>query len=220
MPKRSSSMVCARTMSGMVMIGKSSPHHLPGGRVGRGRPGRAHAAADHIRADDEILLGIERAAGADHGFPPARLAGHRMHIGDMLIAGQRMADQNGVGAIGVEFAIGLVGDLERLKIDAAIERQRLIRAEQRQQRTRMVRLVRPLVGMDRRTWYRLHACHLDTDPLRRFQRPPQKSGHKKTGLNIGSAGITSVPGLFSELFNVAASRPAQMTTEWTKANPG
>src|SRR5437762_1916180 len=44
----------------------------------------------------------------------------------------------------------------------------------------------------------------------------QKSGHKKPGLNNGSAGITSVPGLFSELFNVAASRPAQMTTEWAK----
>jgi hypothetical protein len=41
----------------------------------------------------------------------------------------------------------------------------------------------------------------------------QKSGHKKPGLNKGSAGINSVPGLFSELFNVAASRPAQMTTE-------
>src|SRR3954467_15084534 len=56
-------------------------------------------------------------------------------------------------------------------------------------------------------------------------RPPreevleQKSGHKKPGLNKGSAGITSVPGLFSELFNVAASRPAQMTTEWSKTSP-
>jgi chorismate mutase len=29
----------------------------------------------------------------------------------------------------------------------------------------------------------------------------------------------SVPGLFSELFNVAASRPAQMTTEWLKISP-
>ena len=28
-PKRSSSMACARTMSGIVMIGKSSPHNLP-----------------------------------------------------------------------------------------------------------------------------------------------------------------------------------------------
>src|SRR6202011_771791 len=42
---------------------------------------------------------------------------------------------------------------------------------------------------------------------------------KKPGLNKGSAGITSVPGLFSELFYVAASRPAQMTTEWAKASP-
>ena len=39
---------------------------------------------------------------------------------------------------------------------------------------------------------------------------------KKPGLNISSAGIHFVPGLFSELFNVAASRPAQMTTEELK----
>ena len=43
-----------------------------------------------------------------------------------------------------------------------------------------------------------------------------ETGHKKPGLNNGSAGIKTVPGLFSELFNVAASRPAQMTTERTK----
>jgi hypothetical protein len=53
--------------------------------------------------------------------------------------------------------------------------------------------------------------------LRRLAKPPWKSGHKKSGLNKGSAGITSVPGLFSELFNVAASRPAQMTTEQTES---
>jgi hypothetical protein len=46
-----------------------------------------------------------------------------------------------------------------------------------------------------------------------------KPGHKKPGLNMGSAGITSVPGLFSELFNVAASRPAQMTTEQAEISP-
>ena len=126
--------------------------HFAGGRIGRGRPGRAHAAADHIGADDEVAVGIERAAGADHGFPPAGLAGHRMHVVDVLVAGQRMADQNGVGAVGVEFAIGLVGDLERGEIDAAIERQRLVRAEQRDLRTRMVRLLRPLVGDGSPDW--------------------------------------------------------------------
>jgi hypothetical protein len=54
-------------------------------------------------------------------------------------------------------------------------------------------------------------CHLGTDLLAEVLQT--ESGHKKPGLNKGSAGITSVPGLFSELFNVAASRPAQMTTE-------
>ena len=140
-----------------------------GGGIGRGRPGRAHAAADHVRADDEVSVGVERTAGTDHGFPPAGLAGHRMHVGDMLIAGQRMADQNGVGAVGIEFAIGLVGDLERREIDAAIELQRLVGAERRHQRTRMVRLVRALLGVDRRTWYRLHVYHLDTDLLGRLR---------------------------------------------------
>src|ERR1700730_2589995 len=74
--------------------------------------------------------------------------------------------------------------------------------------------------MDRRTGYRLHIYHLDTDLLMEvFSKPPRKSGQKKPGLNISSTGITSVPGLFSELFNVAASRPAQMTTEWLQASP-
>src|SRR5712664_1943154 len=103
-----------------------------------------------------------------------------------------MADQNGVGTIGIEFAIGLVGDLKWRQINAAIEVQRLVHAEQRQQRTRMVRLMRALVGMDRRTWDRLHVYHLDTDLLRRFYKPPRKSGHKKPGLNISSIGITTV----------------------------
>jgi hypothetical protein len=73
--------------------------------------------------------------------------------------------------------------------------------------------------MDRRTWYRLHIYHLDTDLLRRFSNQHGNQAIKKPGLNIGSTGITSVPGLFSELFNVAASRPAQMTTEYIYASP-
>jgi len=41
----------------------------------------------------------------------------------------------------------------------------------------------------------------------------EEVGTKKTGLGkFLKAGITSVPGLFSDLFNVAASRPAQITT--------
>jgi len=145
--------------------------------IDRGRPGRAHAAADHIGADDVVAIGIERPAGSDHGFPPAGLAGDRMHIGDMLIAGQRMADQNGVGALGVERAIGLIGDLERRQVDTAIERQRLIRAEFRDRRTRVIRLVRALLAMDRLTYDRLYAHHLFV-PAQPARAPKARlSGH-------------------------------------------
>src|SRR5437763_9083033 len=54
--------------------------------------------------------------------------------------------------------------------------------------------------------------------LRRFSKPPRKSGHKKPGLNKKFDRDHAVPGLFSELFNVAASRPAQMTTERIKSS--
>src|SRR3954451_22723262 len=53
---------------------------------------------------------------------------------------------------------------------------------------------------------------------RRFSKPPRKSGHKKPGLNKKFDRDHAVPGLFSELFNVAASRPAQMTTERIKSS--
>ena len=65
-------------------------------------------------------------AGADHRLPPARLAGDRMRIGDVLVAGQRVADQDGVGALRVERAVGLIGDRERAEIDPAVEPQRLV----------------------------------------------------------------------------------------------
>ncbi|GAC1332649.1 MAG: hypothetical protein NVSMB20_04310 [Bradyrhizobium sp.] len=85
----------------------------------------------------------------------------------------------------------------------------------------MIRLVRPLVGINRRTGYRPDSYHLDTDlPQEVVENRRGNQAIKKPGLNNSSTGITSVPGLFSELFNVAASRPAQMTTEYTKASPG
>ena len=89
-----------------------------------------------------------------------------MHIGDVLIQRQRMADQNGVGAVGVQFAIGLIGDLERCEIDAAIELQRLIHAELYHRRGRMIGLVGAILAVNRRTGYRMHVCHRDDLPPR------------------------------------------------------
>jgi hypothetical protein len=69
----------------------------------------------------KIAVGVDRQAGADHGRPPAGLAGDRMLVGDELVAGQGMADQDGVAAVGVEPAIGLIGQGKRAEFDAAVE---------------------------------------------------------------------------------------------------
>ena len=45
-----------------------------------------------------------------------------------MVAGQRVADQHRVAAVGVERAVGLVGDLERRKLDAGVELQRPVDA--------------------------------------------------------------------------------------------
>ena len=98
--------------------------------AGRGidvlRTGRPHAAAEHVGADNEIPVRVEHQAAADHRFPPARLVGDRMGVGDILVAGQRVADQDGVRAIRVEFAVGLIRDRKRAEIDPAVEPQRLV----------------------------------------------------------------------------------------------
>jgi hypothetical protein len=41
-----------------------------------------------------------------------------------MVAGQRVADQHRVAAVGVQRAVGLVGDLKRRELDAGVELQR------------------------------------------------------------------------------------------------
>ncbi len=103
--------------------GKIQAPRLAGFGIDRRRAGRAHAGADHVRADHEIALGVDRPAGADHGLPPARLLGNGMHACDVLVARERMTNQHGVGARGIQPAIGLVGDLKRGELDAGVEPQ-------------------------------------------------------------------------------------------------
>ena len=47
-----------------------------------------------------------------------------MDIGDEMVAGQRVADQDGVRSVGVQRAVGAVGDGESLKLEAAVEPHR------------------------------------------------------------------------------------------------
>ena len=86
--------------------------------------------------------------GADHGFPPTRLSGYRVVVDHVLIAGERVADENGIAALGVECAVGLVGDLQRGKIDAGIQAQRIVRAKAYDQRMRLIRFARTVGKID------------------------------------------------------------------------
>ncbi len=107
---------------------KSQAVGLAGGGIDLGRAGRAHAAAQHIGADHEEAVGVDRLAGAHHGGPPAGLAGDGMVAGHELVAGQGMADQDGVALGGIERAIGHVGDREGRQVAAAIQPQRRVEA--------------------------------------------------------------------------------------------
>ena len=86
-------------------------------------PGGAAAAAQHVGADDEVLVGVEGLAGADHVVPPAGLAVFVADAGGVRVARKGVQHQDGVGLGRVQLAVGLVGDLHRRNHDAAVEGQ-------------------------------------------------------------------------------------------------
>ena len=90
-----------------------------------------------------------------------------MHVGDVLVAGERVADQDGVRALGIELAVGLIGDLKRRKIDAGIEPQRLVASEPHERRLRVLRLARAARKINYRTDTGIgHCTHLRRGLLR------------------------------------------------------
>ena len=86
-------------------------------------PGGAHAAAEHIGADHEPMFGIDRLARPHQPRPPAGLARNGVGAGQILIPGQRVAHQDGVGGVGVQLAIGFIGDGEFGQHTAARQRE-------------------------------------------------------------------------------------------------
>jgi hypothetical protein len=96
-----------------------------GGGVDVHRAGRAEAGAEVVHADDEEAVGVHRLARAHHVVPPALGAGLALVDAGHVVRGvERMAHQHRVAAIGVQGAVGFVG--ERVVADrcAAAQGQR------------------------------------------------------------------------------------------------
>ena len=80
----------------------SSPYSLPVAGIDAAGPAAPLAAPDDVRADDEVLVGVEALARADHRLPPARLVFARVVAGGVGVAGQGVQDEDGVGALVVQ----------------------------------------------------------------------------------------------------------------------
>ena len=97
---------------------------FPGIGVDRTRTGRAGTAADDVRADHEVLVGVDVLARTDHRIPPAGFAVFGSVLAaDVGVAREGMGDQHGVGAFGIERARRFVADIDLLEFAAAVERQ-------------------------------------------------------------------------------------------------
>ena len=70
-----------------------------------------------------------------------------MQVGDVLIAGEGVADQHRIAALGIERTVGLVGDLERCEVDAGIEPQRTVHPETHDRRMGDISLARAVGGI-------------------------------------------------------------------------
>ena len=105
--------------------GELKPIGLAGRRVDVMRPARAHAPADDIGADDLEAVRIDRQARPDHRRPPSGLAGNRMRARRILVAGQRVAKQHGIGLVGVQAPESLPRNRQRRDAPTGVQRQML-----------------------------------------------------------------------------------------------
>ena len=95
-----------------------------GGRVDGVGPGRAAAAAQDVRTNDEVAIGVDGLARANQDIPPAGVI-VGVVPGNVRIARKRMADQHGVVALRAKLAVGLEGHGHFRQLPAKLQFQRL-----------------------------------------------------------------------------------------------
>ena len=108
-------------------VGEIEPIGQARSRIDRGRARGTEAAAQRIHADDEVTIGVDGLAGADHLFPPALrwILRRRRRVRRGRQPGEQ---QDGVVARRVELAPGFVGDAAFAQRAAAPERKRIRQA--------------------------------------------------------------------------------------------
>ena len=93
-------------------------------RSPRARPCGALAAPEHVRADDEVAVGVDRRPGPDDRTPPsrARMSGldRTAHV---RVTAQGVQDEHRVGGSGIELTPGLVGDRHLVEAAAGFKVQ-------------------------------------------------------------------------------------------------
>src|SRR5690625_5503130 len=104
-------------------FGKVGAPGFASGRVDAGGASRAVAAAQVVGAHHKKMVGINGFAGADVIVPPAGFAVfHAVIARSMMTARQSVANQHGIGAIGIELAVGFVHELILVQNFAAGQR--------------------------------------------------------------------------------------------------
>ncbi len=92
---------------------KLEPVRRAGGGVDGGRSRRSHAAAQDVGADHEEAAAYRQASRDRSATPTSRACRLSMDARDMLVAGQRMANEDGVRFVGIELPVGLIRNGER-----------------------------------------------------------------------------------------------------------
>ena len=152
-----------------------APRH-PGRRIDGGWSRGSQATADDVRTNNKVALGVDRPAGPHHRVPPARLAGHRVNVGNVLIARERMADQNRVRTVGIERAVGLIGNLERRQIKACIKPQRRRDTKPHERGMRVLGLARGRSELGYRAYTDVHIRVGHHRPCRSLDARPVNTG--------------------------------------------
>jgi len=111
---------------------------LAGGRIDRAGASRTVAAAEVVGTNDEILVGIQGAAGADKAVPPTGVqflgppSVQPRHVlvapRGVLAAAQGMEEDHGIGAVSVEFSVGLVSNGHTGQSSTSRGDERIVRA--------------------------------------------------------------------------------------------